>query len=344
MGIGLDFGPAAGQPRPLLCTVMALSLVGEHLHQPENRTAVARLTSELVNKALRGVPQSARISTSEAQGAATCFLGAPEDALHSALLLRDLSERRFGELLSVRLCLHLGWLRILSQSEQGVHAEGGALNTAQSLLDIARNGQLLASRPYRDLVTNLTTGHGVRFESLGRREDPEHGELEVYDVAAVRGGLSGPPRDGGHGTLDAEVSTQVEAELRQRIGPLARTLVGRLAPRSASAAELRQTIARALPDAGAQASSPAPARVPARTAPATDPHTTRQIDVTPHELMIIEHMLLKFLGKQARALTLQAMQNASTRQQLIDALAAHIEHPQQREVFLAAVARALPGR
>ncbi|MDP3251984.1 MAG: hypothetical protein Q8M77_08755 [Hydrogenophaga sp.] len=323
---------------------MALSLVGEHLHQPENRAAVTRLAGELVDKALRGVPASARIATGETPGAATCFLGAPEDALHSALLLRELSVRRFGELLSVRLSLHLGWLRILSQSERSVQAEGGALNTAQSLLDIARNGQVLASRPYRDLVTSLTTGHGVRFESLGRREDRELGEVEVYDVAAIRGALSGPPRDNGHGMLDAEASTQIEAELRDRIGPLARTLVRRLAPLSVSAAELRQTIARALPDAGGPAIGPAPAPPLARPVEATDPHATRQIDVTPHELMIIEHMLLKFVGKRAKTLALQEMHNVSTRQQLVEALAAHIGHAQQREVFLAAVARALPAR
>lgn len=346
MGLGLDFGPAAGQPRPLLCTVMALSLVGEHLHLPENRAAVTRLTGELVDKALRGVPESARIATDRIDGAATCFLGTPVDALHSALLLRELSERRFGESLSVRLTLHLGWLRILSQSRQGVQVEGGALNTAQSLLAIARNGQVLASRPYRDLVASLITGHGVRFESLGRREDREHGEVEVYDVAAMRGALSVPPSEVGHGTLDADASTQVETELLQRIGPLARALVRRLAPRSVSAAELRQTIARALPDAGGAATRPLPAPTPALPRPATvaDPQATRQIDVTPYELMIIEHMLLKFVGPSAKGLTLQEMQNVATRQQLVDALAAHIAHAQQREVFLAAVARALPQR
>lgn len=344
MGLGLDFEPAAGRPKPLLCTVMALSLVGEHLHQPDNRATVARLTGELVDKALRGVPEAARIAGAEIHAAATCFLGAPEDALHSALLLRDLSERRFGEQLSVRLSLHLGWLRVRSHSEQGVQAEGGALTTAHGLLDIARNGQVLASRHYRDLVTGLGTGGGVRFESLGRREDREHGQLEVYDVSATRPGLSGPPRDDAHCVVDTEAWAQIETELQQRIGPLARTLVRRLAPRSASEAELRQTIARTLLGADAQAFSPAPRAAPARPVASSDPQATRQIDITPHELMIVEHMVLKFVGRQARSLVMQEMQNVSTCQQLVEALAAHIGHAQQREVFLAAVARALPQR
>jgi len=71
---------------------------------------------------------------------------------------------------------------------------------------------------------------------------------------------------------------------------------------------------------------------------------TRQMDITPEELDVIEHTLERFIGAAALPLMRGAIERCATLQDFAAALAAGIEHPQQREVFLQALGRALPGR
>ena len=71
---------------------------------------------------------------------------------------------------------------------------------------------------------------------------------------------------------------------------------------------------------------------------------TRQMDIMPAELDVIEHTLERFVGASALPLMSSAIERCGALPDVIAALAAGIEHPQQREVFLQALGRALPGR
>jgi class 3 adenylate cyclase len=70
----------------------------------------------------------------------------------------------------------------------------------------------------------------------------------------------------------------------------------------------------------------------------------RQMDITPTELEVIEHTLTRFVGDSALALMRREIERCATLHDFVAAIAGSIEHPQQREVFLQALRRALPER
>jgi hypothetical protein len=81
---------------------------------------------------------------------------------------------------------------------------------------------------------------------------------------------------------------------------------------------------------------------PAQAGNRTD--STRQMDITPAELDVIEHTLKRFIGASALPLMRSEIERCATLQDFAAAVAAGIEHAQQREVFLQALQRALPER
>ena len=82
----------------------------------------------------------------------------------------------------------------------------------------------------------------------------------------------------------------------------------------------------------------APASSPARS------DATRQMDITPAELDVIGHTLRRFVGDSALPTLQSEIERRATFHDFVSAVAASIGHPQQREVFLQALQRALPDR
>ncbi len=73
--------------RNVLGTVMFLNLVASPKHPVDQHMALRERFNELIGKALKGVAESSRIVMDTGDGVAVCFLGDPEEALQSALLL-----------------------------------------------------------------------------------------------------------------------------------------------------------------------------------------------------------------------------------------------------------------
>jgi hypothetical protein len=103
-------GPVAISPetlkRNVLGTVMFLDLVGYAAQPISQQVALKTHLNEVLAKALRGINPSTRVILDTSDGIATCFLGDPEEALQSALLLRDLLLQKYRQLLAVRIGLH----------------------------------------------------------------------------------------------------------------------------------------------------------------------------------------------------------------------------------------------
>ena len=74
------------------------------------------------------------------------------------------------------------------------------------------------------------------------------------------------------------------------------------------------------------------------------PDSTRQVDIPPDEMAIIEHTLSRFIGPMARMLIRKEVGHCITFKEFVAAIARNIDHPGQREVFLQALKRALPKR
>lgn len=76
----------------------------------------------------------------------------------------------------------------------------------------------------------------------------------------------------------------------------------------------------------------------------SDPDFTRQIDIAPLELEIIQHTLQRFVGVASLPLIQREIERCARLQDFVAAIGQGIDHPQQREVFMQALRRALPER
>ncbi len=406
-GAGVSSSLSAGGPsanrKNLLCTIMFLDLIGYSVRSVDDQVALKKLFNELLGKALRGVDESTRIAIDTGDGAAICFLGDPEEALHCAMLLRDLLSQRYGSLLAVRVGLHMGPVRVVSDINARVNVVGDGINVAQRIMDFAQANQVLVSRAYYDVISRITDDTAGLFEYLGQFGD-KHARLhEVYSVVA---GPRGTTRREGPATgysqtvpvasiepMDPTQVAELEAELARHIGPLARVLVSKAKPLSRSIIDLREALGPTIQDAKAReafvsgvqshsqsqpghsqpvSSKPGASRShstpgisqaprsmplsqpvlrqepsrppPLRADPSLPQHSTRQVDIPPNEMVVIEHTLSKFIGPMAKLIIRKEVIHCPTFSAFIKAIAGHIDHPQQREVFLQAIQRALPRR
>ena len=90
----------------------------------------------MLAKALRAVPEETRIAIDTGDGAAICFMGDPEEALDSAMLLRDLLLQRRP--LQVRIGPHMGPARVISDINERANVIGDGSNAAQRIMDFAQ--------------------------------------------------------------------------------------------------------------------------------------------------------------------------------------------------------------
>jgi serine/threonine protein kinase len=394
--VSASTGAPSSQPgmtrKNLLCTIMFLDLIGYSVRSVDDQVALKKLFNELIGKALKGVDESSRIAIDTGDGAAICFLGDPEEALDSAMLLRDLLGQRYGSHLSVRVGLHMGPVRVISDINERVNVVGDGINVAQRIMDFAQANQVLVSRAYFDVISRITDDTAGMFQYLGQFGD-KHARLhEVYSVAA---GPRGTTRREGPATgytqtrpvastqtLDPTQLAEVEVELARHIGPLAKVLVRKATPLARSVMDLREALAPSIQEPkardmfvsgvqshsysqsnpghsqplarNAQTSRPMPLSQPlsqpvsrlepSRLEPSVPQHSTRQVDIAPEDMAIIEHTLSKFIGPMAKMLIRREVAHSATFKEFVTAVAGNIDHPQQREVFLQALKRALPNR
>ena len=371
-----DAGPPSVPPGPtgppqrrtLVCTLMALDLVGYANRALDEQVALRRLLGEVLARALRGIPEDSRLTTDTAGGAVTCFLGDPEEALHSALLLRDLLVQRYGQGLRLRIGLHMGPVRLLPDLQGRPQVIGDGLNVAQRVMDFAQSGQVLVSRAYHEVVSRLIDPKAFAFDDLGTYLDGHGREHQVLRVepAGQRTHPQGPstgytqtsPLASRHPLDDAAVA-EVEAELARHIGPLARVLVRKARPMAPSLARLREVLAPSIPDPRARESFVQPVTGPSqpisRSVPGASSQPTSPSQpagerslpkgaVAPEVLAALEAALTRQIGPMGRVLLRREAPRHGSARELAKALAATLERREQREAFLRDAKRCLGAR
>ena len=249
----LPSAPQASHRRNVICTILFLDLVAYSRRSVQEQAAVKKLFGEMLGKALKGVPEDTRIAIDTGDGAAICFMGDPEEALDSAMLLRDLLGQRRA--FQVRMGLHMGPVRIVSDINERANVIGDGINVAQRIMDFAQGNQLLASRAYYDVISRITDDTADLFQYMGQYED-KHGRMhEVYGVASQRGATPTTRREGpstgytqtlpvkGTQSLAEEDIHEVEVDLARLIGPLAKVLVRKAAALAPTVQALRDALA-----------------------------------------------------------------------------------------------------
>lgn len=242
----------------ILGTVMFLDLVAYSRHPMEQQAALKERVNEILAKAIKGVPQSSRLLIDTGEGVATCFLGDPEEALQSALLLRGLLLQKYGKMLSVRIGVHLGPIRIVFDVNERVNVVGDGINVAQRIVDFAKPNQIVVSRAYHEVISRITDNAAGIFSPLGPHLDKH---LRSHDIYAVLDPQSRPSpatlrssefeNTASFATLSSltpEVLVEIESELARSIGPLAKVLLKKALPRVVGAQSLRELLAVSIPD------------------------------------------------------------------------------------------------
>jgi len=266
----LGLGNGGSQPTPasglttlalrknVMGSIMFLDLVAYSTLSVDQQVKVKTLFNELITKAIGGVDADSRIMLDTGDGAAICFLGDPEEALRTALLLRDLLLQKYGRKLSLRVGLHLGPLRMLMDINNRVNVVGDGINVAQRIMDFSGSNQIMLSRAFYDVISRISDGVESMFEYLGPRLDKHQRSHDIYALVDSQAIRQPPPPVavtfdptqlvGDLHPIAPEELQAIEAELALAIGPLAHVLFRKSAARASSAHSLRELLSVSIQD------------------------------------------------------------------------------------------------
>src|SRR6478752_1614464 len=183
--------------RTFICSVVFIDLVG---YSKKPVTEQIRLKTSLTNnlsEAIKDIPVNDRIILDTGDGAAISFLGDPEDALFVTLSLREAMVREnmtatmveaSGED-AVRMGINLGPVKLVKDINGHPNIIGDGINVAQRIMSFACPGQIVVSRSYYDVVSNLASEYAKLFTYEGSRTDKHVREHEIYVVGHHEGAL-----------------------------------------------------------------------------------------------------------------------------------------------------------
>ena len=182
--------------RTFICSVVFIDLVG---YSKKPVTEQIRLKTSLTNnlsEAIKDIPVNDRIILDTGDGAAISFLGDPEDALFVTLSLREAMMREAAETEdavpdgeNVRMGINLGPVKLVKDINGHPNIIGDGINVAQRIMSFARPGQIVVSRSYYDVVSNLAGEYAKLFSYEGSRTDKHVREHEIYVVGHHEGAL-----------------------------------------------------------------------------------------------------------------------------------------------------------
>jgi class 3 adenylate cyclase len=183
--------------RTFICSVVFIDLVG---YSKKPVTEQIRLKTSLtgnLSEAIKDIPVNDRIILDTGDGAAISFLGDPEDALFVTLSLRErmVAEGMSATIVeasgedSVRMGINLGPVKLVKDINGHPNIIGDGINVAQRIMSFARPGQIVVSRSYYDVVSNLASEYAKLFHYEGSRTDKHVREHEIYVVGHNEGAL-----------------------------------------------------------------------------------------------------------------------------------------------------------
>ena len=163
--------------RTLVCSVLFLDIIEYSKKPVAEQLQLKQAFNRSLATALEQVPQRDRIILDTGDGAAVTFMGDPEDALFSALTVRNMASE-----VPVRLGVNLGPVRLVKDLNGQMNIIGDGINVAQRIMSFARPGQLLVSRSFYEVVSCLSRDYLNLFRHEGSRTDKHVREHEVYSV------------------------------------------------------------------------------------------------------------------------------------------------------------------
>nr|WP_295772160.1 protein kinase [Rhodoferax sp.] len=383
---------AEAMRKNVLGTIMFMDLVSYSTYSMDQQVLIKAMFNELIGKAIAGVKESSRIMLDTGDGAAICFLGDPEEALQSALLMRDLLVHKYGKKLSIRVGLHLGPIRMMMDINNRVNVVGDGINVAQRVMDFSKPNVIVVSRAYYDVISQISDNAANLFNYLGPHTDKHQRIHEIYAVIdrtgqAVQVSASAdiafePTRTVTPAELiTPDAALEIETALARIIGPLAHVLVKKALPRATDAQSLRDALAVSIPDALARDaflrahSLSRPLSTPvssasgfSRTGVSRPSEVLRSehrsevrselrsevrsdarsdsmkvLAVNAEQQAALEKALGQYLGPLAKTLVRREVARQLTFNTLLQALADHIDKPDEKAKFIANAKKLVGG-
>lgn len=163
--------------RTLICSVLFLDIVEYSKRPVEEQIQLKQAFNKLLTAALDQVAARDRIILDTGDGAAVTFPGDPEDALFTAISIRDLAGA-----LPVRMGINLGPVRLVRDINKQTSIIGDGINVAQRVMGFCEPGQLMVSRSFFEVVSCLSHDYANLFRHEGSRTDKHVRAHEVYSV------------------------------------------------------------------------------------------------------------------------------------------------------------------
>jgi class 3 adenylate cyclase len=170
--------------RTLVCSVLFLDIVDYSTHGVDEQVRLKRRLNSVLHEALDQVPSDERIVIDTGDGAAISFLENPEAALFAALVVLDHASE-----VPVRIGINLGPVTLMQDINGRDNMVGDGINAAERVMSFAKDGQLLVSRSFYEVVRHLSHEYADLFREQTPVSD-KHGRYhEIYAVSeAVRVG------------------------------------------------------------------------------------------------------------------------------------------------------------
>ena len=162
--------------RTLVTSVLFLDIVGYSKKSVAEQMSVKQVFNQSLAKALKPIAVPDRVILDTGDGAAVTFLGNPEDALFTGLVLQRDTQ------LPVRMGINLGPVRLVKDLNGQTNVVGDGINVGQRVMSFADPGQLLVARSFYEVVSRLSDQYDNLFTYLGERKDKHVRAHEVYSV------------------------------------------------------------------------------------------------------------------------------------------------------------------
>jgi hypothetical protein len=162
--------------RTLVTSVLFLDIIGYSKKSVSEQMSMKQVFNEGLARSLKPIPVGERVILDTGDGAAVTFLGNPEDALFSGLILQREAT------LPVRMGINLGPVRVVRDLNGQTNILGDGINVGQRVMSFAEPGQLLVSRSFYEVVSRLSDQYEDLFTHVGERKDKHVRAHEVYSV------------------------------------------------------------------------------------------------------------------------------------------------------------------
>ncbi|MDO8293549.1 MAG: adenylate/guanylate cyclase domain-containing protein [Gallionella sp.] len=214
--------------KTIMCSVLFLDIVEYSKRSVTGQISLKDRFNSYLSAAISSVPITDRIILDTGDGAAINFLGDVEDALKTALSLRESMLNEDASIdppLLVRAGINLGPVRLVRDINGQPNIVGDGINVAQRVMGFADVGQILVSRSYYDAVSRLSSQYAGMFHFQGSRTDKHVREHEVYAIGYP--GDKTTPLASAHGAAEQAPEHRAGMPWHVKFGAVAGGLVGR---------------------------------------------------------------------------------------------------------------------